>query len=142
MSFVALISPYLSMLKSGSLVEAGEFNIAMDKLDNTMKNAKGYYEFLGEKNENKVIFRFNIKAFKNNYKASDLLKMDMSVYGIKVGKSSLAKLNFNGEFELDQSTTSKDNPEYTKEEEQNFPEEYYKELDVYDVLLAGVEIND
>lgn len=142
LSFVALISPYLSMLKSGSLVEAGEFNIAMDKLDNTMKNAKGYYEFLGEKNENRVIFRFNIKAFKNNYKATDLLKMDMSVYAIKVGKSSLAKLNFNGEFELDQSTISKDNPEYTKEEEQNFPKEYYEELDVYDVLLAGVEIDD
>ena len=46
LSYIALISPYLSMLKSGSSVPAGEFNIAMDKLDNAMKNAKGYYEFL------------------------------------------------------------------------------------------------
>ena len=71
LSYIALISPYLSMLKSGSSVPAGEFNIAMDKLDNAMNNAKGYYEFLGEKESKKVIFRFNIKAFKNNYKAPD-----------------------------------------------------------------------
>ena len=141
LSYIALISPYLSMLKSGSSVPAGEFNIAMDKLDNAMKNAKGYYEFLGEKESKKVIFRFNIKAFKNNYKAPDLLKMDMSIYGIRVGKSNLAKLNFNGEFEMDENSTLKDNPEYTKDNKEKLPDEYYKELDVYDVLLAGVEIN-
>lgn len=141
LSYIALISPYLTMLKSGSSIAAGEFNIAVDKLDNTMKNAKGYYEFLGEKENEKVIFRFNIKAFKNNYKAPDLLKMDMSVYAIKVGKSSLAKLNFNGEFELDESSKLKDNPEYTKEKKEELPDDFYKELDVYDVLLAGVEIN-
>lgn len=141
LSYIALISPYLTMLKSGSSISAGEFNIAIDKLDNTMKNAKGYYEFLGEKKREKVIFRFNIKAFKNNYKAPDLLKMDMSVYGIKVGKSNLAKLNFNGEFELDGDSILKDNPEYIKEKKEKLPDDYYKELDVYDVLLAGVEIN-
>ena len=141
LSYIALISPYLSMLKSGSSVPAGEFNIAMDKLDNAIKNAKGYYEFLGEKESKKVIFRFNIKAFKNNYKAPDLLKMDMSIYGIRVGKSNLAKLNFNGEFEMDENSTLKDNPEYTKDNKEKLPDEYYKELDVYDVLLAGVEIN-
>ena len=67
--------------------------------------------------------------------------MDMSVYGIRVGKSNLAKLNFNGEFETDQNSTLKDNPEYTKTDKKELPDEYYKELDVYDVLLAGVEIN-
>lgn len=141
LSYIALFSPYLSMFKSGTSVSAGEFNIAMDKLDNTMKNAKGYYEFLGEKESKKIIFRFNIKAFKNNYKAPDLLKMDMSIYGIKVGKSSLAKLNFNGEFEMDENSILKDNPDYTKDNKEKLPDEYYKELDVYEVLLAGVEIN-
>lgn len=72
MSYVALISPYLSMLKGGTNIPAGDFNIAIDKLDNTIKNAKGYYEFVGTYKDKKVIFRFNIKSFKNNYKAADL----------------------------------------------------------------------
>ena len=142
LSYVALISPYFAMLKNGTSVPAGEFNIAVDKLDNAMKNAKGYYEFVGEMENSKAIFRFNINAFKNNYKAPDLLKMDIAIYAIKVGRSSLAKLNVNNEFELDKNISLKDNPEYVKEGSKNIPDEYYNELDMYDVLLAGVEIND
>lgn len=67
--------------------------------------------------------------------------MDMSIYGIRVGKSNLAKLNFNGEFEMDENSILKDNPEYTKDNKEKLLDEYYKELDVYDVLLAGVETN-
>lgn len=141
MSYVALISPYLSMLKGGSSIPAGEFNIAIDKLDNTLKNAKGYYEFIGIKDDKKVIFRFNIKSFKNNYKAPDLLKMDISIYAIKVGTSSTARLNFNNEFDIDSVFVKKDNPEYKKED--SIKEDIVDEIvDVYDVLLAGVEIYD
>lgn len=141
MSYVALISPYLSMLKGGSSIPAGEFNIAIDKLDNTLKNAKGYYEFIGTKNNKRVIFRFNIKSFKNNYKAPDLLKMDISIYAIKVGTSSIARLNFNNEFDIDSVYVRKDNPEYKKED--SIKEDIEDEIvDVYDVLLAGVEIYD
>ncbi len=142
MSYVALISPYLSMLKGGTAIPAGEFNIAVDKLDNTIKNAKGYYEFVGTKDSNKVIFRFNIKSFKNNYKATDLQKMDISIYAIKVGKSSIEKLNFNNEFEIDENYSRKDNPEYEKKEKKEKDESLKMDLDVYDVLLAGVEAND
>lgn len=142
MSYVALISPYLSMLKGGTAIPAGEFNIAVDKLDNTIKNAKGYYEFVGTKDSNKVIFRFNIKSFKNNYKATDLQKMDISIYAIKVGKSSIEKLNFNNEFEIDENYSRKDNPEYEKKEKKEKDETLKMDLDVYDVLLAGVEAND
>lgn len=141
MSYVALISPYLSMLKGGSSIPAGEFNIAIDKLDNTLKNAKGYYEFIGIKDDKKVIFRFNIKSFKNNYKAPDLLKMDISIYAIKVGTSSTARLNFNNEFDIDSVFVKKDNPEYKKEN--SVKEDMVDEIvNVYDVLLAGVEIYD
>lgn len=141
MSYIALISPYLSMLKGGSSIPAGEFNIAIEKLDNTIRNAKGYYEFVGEKGETKIIFRFNIKSFKNNYKAADLLKMDINLYAIKVGKSSMAKLNFNNEFEIEDNFSKKDNPEYEKRKEVEDVEADI-ELDVYDVLLAGVESDD
>ena len=49
-----MVSPYLSMLKTGSAIPAGEFNIAVDKLDNAIRNAKGYYEFLGTKGNSRV----------------------------------------------------------------------------------------
>ena len=62
------------MLNGGANIPAGEFYIAIDKLDNTIKNAKSYYEFVGIREEEKVIFRFNIKSFKNNYKAADFRK--------------------------------------------------------------------
>lgn len=140
LTYVALISPYLSMLKGGGGIPAGEFNIAVEKLDNTLKTAKGYYEFLGTKGTEQAIFRFNIKAFRNNYKAPDLMKMDIAIYAIKVGESCISKLNFNNEFDIDDKG-KKDNPAYTgiKKEKDQINE---SPLDVYDVLLAGVEIDD
>lgn len=145
LSYVALISPYLSMLKGGSGVPAGDFNIAVEKLDNTMKSAKGYFEFIGEKDSKKVIFRFNIKSFKNNYKVTDLLKMDVSIFAIKVGTSSLDKLDIYNELDVDASITSvKDNPNYQKNNtlEQLESTKTNQLLDVYDVLLTGVELDD
>ena len=38
LSYIALISPYLTMLKSGSSISAGEFNIAIDKLESFIDN--------------------------------------------------------------------------------------------------------
>lgn len=142
LSYIALISPYLAMLRSGAGIQAGEFNIAIDKLDNTIKAAKGYYEFVGKKDDDTVIFRFNIKSFKNNYKVTDLLKMDISIYAIKVGTSTLDKLNFNNEFEIKNMT--KNNPTYSKSKckEVATSEGSAKPLDVYDVMLAGVEVHD
>lgn len=85
LSYVAVISPYLSMLKGGSGIPAGEFNIAVEKLDNTIKAAKGYYEFVGSCGERKVIFRFNIKSLISAYPdityiaLGDILKLRESV---------------------------------------------------------------
>ena len=143
LSYMALISPYLSMLKGGSGIPAGEFNLAIEKLDNTIKSAKGYYEFVGTKGKQTVIFRFNIKSFKNNYKVTDLLKMDISIYAIRVGKSSIDKLNFSNELDVP-FVDEKDNPTYQRREfsepQSNFDSQ--KPLDVFDVLLAGVESDD
>ncbi len=142
-AYVALISPYFGMLK-GANIPAGEFNISTEKLDNTIKLAKGYYEFLGIKEdgeeEKTIIFRFNMKSFRNNYKPTDLLKMNLSIYAIKVGESTKNMLNFSSEFNI--NNTVVDNPSYeemttsTHENERNDMEQ---KLDVYDVLLAGVE---
>ena len=85
LSYMVMISPYLSMLKNGTSIPAGEFNIAIDKLDNALRNAKGYYEFVGTKGKSRVILRFNIKYFRKSYKNSDLIKIDFCILAIKIG---------------------------------------------------------
>lgn len=142
LSYMVMVSPYLSMLKSGSSIPAGEFSIAVDKLDNALRHAKGYYEFVGTKGRSRVILRFNINSFRNSYTISDLLKMDLCIYAIKVGRTSLENLNVNKELGMNVSVIPKDNPSYesgteTEEGTTNSPI-----LDVFDVLLAGVEAND
>lgn len=143
LSYMIMVSPYFSTLNENSMISAGEFNIEAGKLDNTLKAAKGYYEFVGTKKENQVILRFNINSLKNNYKISDLLKMNLSIYAIKVGSSSLEELNFNKELGIGIQDKSKDNPSYEENQSKYiYNEARDKKLDVYDVLLAGVESDD
>ena len=137
LSYMVMVSPYLSMLKTGTGVPAGEFNIAIEKLESTLKNAKGYYEFVGTKGNSKVVLRFNINAFRNSYTISDLLKMNLSIYAIKVGKTTTDMLNVSKELELDFAPTQKDNPDYA-ENEKKTEDTQSRMMDVFDVLLAGV----
>ena len=141
LSYMVMVSPYLSMLR-GASIPAGEFNIAIDKLENALKNAKGYYEFVGIKGRSKVILRFNIHSFKNGYTISDLLKMNLSIYAIKVGRTTLDMLNISKEFDMDVSIIPKDNPSYVDDDELEESDNGRKSLDVFDVLLAGVESDD
>lgn len=143
LSYIVMVSPYLSMLKSENSIPAGEFNIAVDKLDNALRNAKGYYEFVGTKGKSRVILRFNISSFRNNYTIGDLLKMDLCIYAIKVGRTSLENLNINKELGMNVSIIPKDNPSYEPDiETGNITPNHSPVLDVFDVLLAGVEADD
>ena len=140
LSYFVMVTPYLNMLQSGSVIPSGELNISLDKLDNALKNAKGYYEFIGSKGNSQVVLRFNIKSFKNNYMISDLLKMNLSIFAIKVGDTTLEMLDINNELNLDLPKLTVDNPTYRENEnisdEKKYPQ---KKLPVFDVLLAGVE---
>ena len=107
-----------------------------------MRNAKGYYEFVGTKGKSKVILRFNINSFKNGYTISDLLKMNLSIYAIKVGRTTIDMLNVSKELEMDVSIIPKDNPSYEESNEVEDTSTSSKTLDVFDVLLAGVEAVD
>lgn len=142
MAYMAMVSPYLNMVDSGTTVDAGDFNIAVEKLDNTIKSAKGYYELIGQKGKERVVLRFNINAFKNNYSMADLLKMDLSIYAIKVGKTTIDQLNISNEFDLDADNKDVDNPSYDENELNEAKNNSNDVLDVFDVLLAGVESND
>ena len=88
-----------------------------------------------------MVLRFNINSFRNGYTISDLLKMDLCIYAIKVGKTSLDMLNVGKELEMDVSIMPKDNPSYLPESESEMTDSS-KNLDVFDVLLAGVEAID
>lgn len=142
LSYMVMVSPYLGMLKSGSAIPAGEFNIAVDKLDNALRHAKGYYEFVATKGRSRVILRFNINSFRNSYTLSDLLKMNLSIYAIKVGRTTLDMLNVNKELDMNVSIIPKDNPSYTPANQVDEADTHSQVLDVFDVLLAGVEADD
>jgi len=143
LSYFVMISPYMTMLSNtGNGIPAGEFNIAIDKMDDAIRLGKGYYEFLGRKNKKEIVFRFNINAFKNNYKISDLLKMKLTIYAIYVGDTTLDQLNFNKELDIEEKKPKlKDNPTYEKSNASADTEKRNKNLRVYDVVLAGVDIN-
>ena len=143
LSYMVMVSPYFSMFNDGTTIPAGELYIEAGKLDDTLKSAKGYYEFVGTRGKSQVILRFNINSLKNNYKINDLLKMNLSIYAIKVGASTLEQLNVNKELDLDITNSNKDNPSYEdKNNEVNSDKSKKRRLDVYDVLLAGVEVDD
>ena len=142
LSYIVMVSPYLSMLKTGTEIPAGEFNIAIDKLDNALRNAKGYYEFIGTKGRSRVVLRFNINSFRNGYTISDLLKMNLSIYAIKVGKTTADMLNVSKELGMNVSILPKDNPIYEEGKTDEEGVANTQVLDVFDVLLAGVEADD
>lgn len=141
LSYMVMVSPYLTMFKSGTSIPTGEFDIAIDKLEKALKNAKGYYEFVGKKGKSEIVLRFNINSFRNSYTISDLLKMNLTLYAVKVGRTSLDMLNVNNELDMDINVMTKDNPSYIKENDEKGTVST-KQVDVFDVLLAGVESID
>lgn len=142
LSYMVMVSPYLSMLKSGSTIPAGEFSIAIEKFDSALRSAKGYYEFVGTKGRSRIVLRFNINSFRNGYTISDLLKMNLSIYAIKVGKTTLEMLDVSKELDMNVSIIPKDNPSYDGQSGETENTSTSQVLDVFDVLLAGVEADD
>lgn len=124
LSYIIMFSSFMTMFKDGS----------------SIKMAKGYFEFIGNHKEKpQIVLRFNIDAFKNNYKISDLLKMDLMLYAIRVGKTTIDKMDFITE--LNSFGKSKNNqfsnPEFGVDLEVS-EKNQEPELNVYDVILAGI----
>jgi hypothetical protein len=139
-SSISLLTPYLSMLRSGQVIPAGDLNISIDKLDSTLSKAKGYFEFLGvedkEDGDEEVIFRFNGNAFKNNYRPTNLQKMCLKLFAVYVGDCSLADLTVDSELSIE-GFGAKDNPDYVSVEGKA-DVSGLQLLKMYDVILAGV----
>jgi len=135
-AYLMLIAPYMNMM-DGKLELDGKEKIQIDvsKIEETMIHGRGYYEFIGIHDNKEVVFRFNFQAFRNNYTMSDLTKMDLSLYAIKVGKTKLEQLDMSNEFEF--GTQKKKRIEYGENPEEE--QVNNKVMDVYDVLLAGIK---
>lgn len=142
LSYVIMISPYMKMFKGDGLNLNTDLDLSIDivKMDDSIKLAKGYFEFEGIQNNKSVILRFNIDSFKNNYKISDLLKMDLSIYAVPVGKVDRKNITIVSEINAatsDDELSSYDNPKYGEDGTDNTTASE-DILTVYDVLLAGV----
>ncbi|MCS4484013.1 DUF6414 family protein [Gleimia sp. 6138-11-ORH1] len=131
-AFMKMFTPYLAILKINEL----PLNLA--ELDSALMSAKGYYELIGQdKNGKKRILRFNIQAFRNNYGLVDLGRMHLVFHGIRVGKGSESSLTM--EAEMKPNTASRVT---ALEVVDGIPTEESTFLDVYDIVLAGVEYGE
>ncbi|PCD04924.1 hypothetical protein CMV16_26345 [Peribacillus simplex] len=110
-----------------------ENNLDYSLLDDVIANAKGYYELLATNGAERKIVRFNLEGLRNNYKLTDLQKMNLIIYGIKVGQCTLESLNY--KYEIGDETPMEENTGFDALRG-NEPKE---ELEIIDVILAGIK---
>jgi len=130
-AYVKMFTPYLAMLRLDDL----PINLA--EIDSALMSAKGYYEMVGCKGDAAdCILRFNIEAFRNNYGLADLARMDLVFHGIRVGSAYETSLTMSAEMNGGQpepaDVSGLDIVDGSEEPTGDM-------LDVYDVVLAGVE---
>lgn len=140
------ISPYLILTEGKVDLDQG-INININKLHDTLKTGKGYYELLATNytkgSSKEVIIRFNNSVFRNNYSVSDLDQMELVFYGVKVGRLDKKLLNF--QHQMDAYSNNKKDIDVAEELKKGFQpdredrDENGTNLEVYDIILAGVE---
>lgn len=132
-AYMKMYTPYLVMLNQD------EMPVNLAELDNALLSAKGYYELLGQDVDgSKCILRFNIRAFRNNYGLVDLGRMRLVFHGIQVGAATESSLMMQVEMTSESESiplTGLDIVDGTSTKSNKF-------LDVYDVILAGVEYGE
>ncbi|ALC88894.1 hypothetical protein AM500_03075 [Bacillus sp. FJAT-18017] len=111
----------------------------VSNLDNILENAKGYYEMIASNGKEKKIVRFNLKGLRNNYQLIDFQRMQLTLYGIPVGKCALEELKDLQEFNVIQ-------PEQQKirlaGDALNSELKTPNEVEIIDILLAGVDASE
>lgn len=136
-SYMMLIAPFLSMIDGELPIKTDDGNaikIDITKVGEAIEKGRGYYEFVSTIEGKDVILRFNRGAFRNSYTMSDLPKMQLTYYAIRVGQINKTDLQVQKEFEFGTTKTSKRVDYASIIENSNTS----IELEVYDVVLAGV----
>lgn len=127
------VSMYKSLSSYLNIIPKDQLPFDMQKLNEAILGERGYYEMLLEADGKKYVLRFNISAFRNNYTLVDLPKMELSFYGVKVGRCKEKQLEIGSEF----NSIEKEEPTAERiidgdvEVEQN-------DLEIYDIVLAGI----
>ena len=132
-SYYKMYTPYMLLIKK-ELNDKISAEVDITKIDEVLKETKGYYEFLATNGKEQVIIRFNISSFKNNYKINNLLGMNLLLYGVNVG--SAEKDDFSIEKEFEQNESKEITADEILEVTSKAPEQ--KKLKIYDIVLAGV----
>lgn len=131
-AFFKMLTPYLKMT-NGQIEVADGLSLNLALMDEALDSGRGYYELMAECDGETVVLRFNIKAFRNNYFISDLVKMNMDYHVIEVGTVNIGSLTMEAEFgdnqekEINGFDIVNDNQTTHSDE-----------IKVYDVILAGV----
>lgn len=135
---VSLYKMYASYL---NVVPKDQMPIDVNELNKAILGERGYYQMLLNNEEKPTsVLRFNNAAFKNNYSLADLSKMNLSYYAVKVGACTLDQLSLENEFSnnipkhnhIDVADVI-DGVDLNNENDA---------LDMYDVVLAGVVVNE
>ena len=136
-SYIMLIAPFLSMI-DGELPfkteDGNAMKIDITKIEEAIEKGRGYYEFVSTVNGKDIILRFNRSAFRNSYTMSDLPKMQLTYYAIRVGQIDKTDLQVQKEFEFGTTKMVKRVDYASISENSNTT----TEIEVYDVVLAGV----
>lgn len=129
MAFMKMYTPYMLISNTA------DSGIDLARMDEALEQAKGYYELLATDTDGASrVLRFNIRAFRNNYSLADLQRMQLVFHAVRVGSTTDATLSIENEMSggVPQRTMNADEilDDVTPED---------RALDVFDVLLAGVE---
>lgn len=136
-SYMMLIAPFLSMIDGEFPFKTGDgeaMRIDITKVEEAIEKGRGYYEFVATVNSKDIILRFNRSAFRNSYTMSDLPKMQLTYYAIRVGQIEKSDLQVQKEFEFGMTKASK-RVDYAAASEGG---KTSSEIEVYDVVLASV----
>lgn len=139
-AFYRNITPVLDMIsdvnKVTSITDDDKNNfrgIEIKNIERTLDRLSGYYETKGIASENKeMIIRSNISGLRNNYTLSDLTKMNIKLYGIKVGEVDSIDLSFDTMIDrLSNQNQSQLGVDFDEEQ-------INEKIPIYDILVAGV----
>ncbi|RYJ07253.1 MAG: hypothetical protein EON52_02220 [Actinomycetales bacterium] len=140
MSQIKMYTPYMIAAKD---LDA---DVDLARLDEALERAKGYYELIAETagdDASRRVLRFNIGAFRNNYGLADLSKMRLVFHAIRVGQTTEEGLTMDAELDGFGKPASKPKTGVDIGRSHDVPETPEASpaptLDVYDVLLAGVD---
>ena len=131
-TYFKMLTPYLTMTDGKVEVAKGlNFNLAL--MDQALSSGRGYYALVVQQPSEKVVLRFNINAFRNNYSISDIVKMELDYHAIYVGTISEDSLDMQSEFSEKKEEISGYNIVKS-----DITAGALTSLKVYDVILAGV----